>query len=366
MKPGAEAVHSPLLSPLQLGELKLKNRIVMAPMTRNRADDEGVPTAAMVKHYGDRASAGLIVAEGTWPSREGQAYNRQPGIETGSQIEGWRKVTDAVHQQDGLISLQIMHSGRIGSHHIKGVDVDHIAPSEIRASGEIYTDAAGMQPFDTPRALSTQEVWQQVDIHRQAAKNAKLAGFDAVELHCTSGYLPMQFLCSDSNQRDDEFGGSVTARARFAYECLKGMCEVMGPGRVGIRLNPGNTFNDTNDANPEQSHRVLLDMAAELPLAYVHIMRSPVPGLDAFAMVRTAWQGGIIVNDNFNPLTGGEAVRAGKGDAVSFARHFIANPDLVARVRDGAELARFDRKTLYTPGDKGYNDYPKLELEVEA
>ena len=357
-------IHSPLLKPLQLGELSLRNRIVMAPMTRNRADEQGVPTTAMVKHYRDRASAGLIVAEGTWPCREGQAYNRQPGIETKAQIDAWRKVTDAVHTEGGLIALQIMHSGRIGSHHIKGVSVDHIAPSAIRADGEIYTDAAGMQPFDTPRALATDEVWQQIAVYRQATENALAAGFDAVELHCTSGYLPMQFLCSGTNHRDDEFGGSAPNRARFAVECLKVMCDVMGPGRVGLRLNPGNTFNNTSDTNPEESHAVLLEMAAKLPLAYVHIMRAPIPGVDAFAMAKAAWHGSIIVNDNFNPESAAEAILNGDGDAVSFARHYIANPDLVERIAQGGALARFERKTLYTPGNEGYNDYPKMELET--
>jgi len=187
-----------LFSAAKLGAIDIANRVVMAPMTRNRADPDGTPNDIMRDYYAQRASAGLIVAEGTWPVAAGQAYNRQPGIETEQHIAGWRAVTDAVHQAGGKIVLQIMHAGRIGSHHIKGENVATVAPSAIQARGEVHTDSAGMQPFDMPVELSTQEVWQVIEEHRQAAENALKAGFDGVELHCTSGYLPMQFLCSDS------------------------------------------------------------------------------------------------------------------------------------------------------------------------
>jgi len=348
-----------LLEPLQLGDISLANRVVMAPMTRNRADSDGLVTDAMVQHYADRAEAGLIVAEGTWPSVTGQAYCRQPGIETQAHIDAWRKVTDAVHTKGGKIVLQIMHAGRIGSSKIKPAGIESVAPSALQARGEVYTDAAGMQPFDMPRALSTEDVQAVVEEHRQAAINAQRAGFDGVELHCTSGYLPMQFLCSNTNLRTDRYGGDAAGRARFAFECLQAMSEVLGAGRVGLRMNPGNRFNDTKDDNPVASHVELLRQVAPLGLAYLHVMRAPTRKIDAFALAKEHFKGTIILNDDFDPESAGEAISEGRGGAVSFARHFIANPDLVSRIRLDQPLSRFDRDTLYTPGDKGYNDYPK-------
>lgn len=366
-KRSANASGNLLLSSLQLGDIKLKNRVVMAPMTRNRADSAGVPTDLMIEHYAARAEAGLIVAEGTWPTVTGQAYCRQPGIETQEQIFGWRGVTNAVHLKGGRIVLQIMHSGRIGSDKIKPEGTETVAPSAIQARGEIYTDAAGMQPFDLPRELSTEEVKAVVEEHRQAAINAKLAGFDGVELHCTSGYLPMQFLCSGTNQRSDQYGGSAQNRARFAVECLQAMAEVLGAGRVGLRINPGNNFNDTQDDDPVESHAELLRQIMPLNLAYLHIMRAPfVKGaaeqIDAFALAREYFSGAIILNDDFDPESAEQALATDQGDAVSFARHFIANPDLVSRIRQQLPLARFNRDTLYTAGKEGYNDYPPAEI----
>jgi len=352
------AALDPLFQPVTLGELQLANRIVMAPMTRNRADADGTPNDLMVEHYGQRASAGLIVAEGTWPSAVGQAYCRQPGIATPAQIAAWRKVTDAVHAKGGCIVLQIMHAGRIGSHHIKPAGVETVAPSALQAQGEIWTDAAGMQPFDTPRALSTEEVRAVVQEHAQAARNAREAGFDGVELHCTSGYLPMEFLSSGCNQRTDEYGGSAANRARFAFECLQAMAQAIGAGRVGLRMNPGNTYNDTSDEDSAATHAELLRQASPLGLAYLHIMRAPVPEIDAFALARQHFQGPLILNDGFKPDSAAEAVTAGTGEAVSFARSFIGNPDLVERLKAGQTLSKFDRTTLYTPGAKGYTDYP--------
>lgn len=346
-----------LLTGCQLGDINIANRVVMAPMTRNRAEADGTPNSLMRDHYSQRASAGLIVAEGTWPVAAGQAYNRQPGIETPKHIKGWRAVTDAVHQQDGKIVLQIMHAGRIGSHHIKGSDVATVAPSAIKARGEVHTDSAGMQPYDMPTALSTEEVWQVIEEHRQAAVNALEAGFDGVELHCTSGYLPMQFLCSDSNQRSDEFGGSVQGRAKFAAECLRAMASVFGAGRIGLRMNPGNRFNDTKDEFPQESHLALLEAIADLDLAYLHMMRAPIEKIDAFKIGREAFKGSLIINDGFSAQSAADAVVAGQAEAVSFARHYVANPDLVNRITADLPLTKFQRDTLYTPGAKGYTDY---------
>ena len=351
---------SMLFEPTQLGDLKLANRIVMAPMTRNRAAPDGVPTDIMATYYAQRASAGLIVAEGTSPSAIGQAYCREPAIETAAQIAGWRRVTDAVHAQGGCIVLQLMHGGRIGSRHIKPLGVQTVAPSAIRAAGEVFTDAAGMQPYDEPHALATAEVLAVVQEFRQAALNARAAGFDGVELHGTSGYLPMQFLSSSTNQRTDTYGGPAANRARFAFECLREMAAAIGPGRVGLRLNPGNTYNDTADEDSAATHAELMRQAAPLDLAYLHVMRSPVPGIDAFALARSHFGERLILNDGFDGATADQALSAGQGRAVSFARHFIANPDLVRRLREGLPLARFDRKTLYAAGAAGYCDYPAV------
>lgn len=346
-----------LFEPLRLGDLPLANRIVMAPMTRNRAGADGVPNALMVDYYAQRAAAGLIVAEGTWPSAVGQAYCRQPGIATAAQVAGWKRVTDAVHARGGLIVLQIMHGGRIGSHWIKPEGVETVAPSALQAAGEVVTDQAGLQPYDTPRALSTEEVGVVVQEHAQAAIRAREAGFDGVELHGTSGYLPMAFLSSGCNQRTDVYGGAAVNRARFAFECLREMAKAIGAGRVGLRLNPGNTYNDTHDENSAATHAELMRQAATLNLAYLHVMRAPLPELDAFALAYKNFGDRLILNDGFGPDNVETSLKEHSGAALSFARHFIGNPDLVSRLRQGQPLARFDRKTLYTPGAAGYTSY---------
>ena len=346
-----------LFSPTKLGALELANRIVMAPMTRNRAEPDGTPTDLMAEHYGARAQAGLIVAEGAWPEVDGQAYCRQPGIATPAHIQGWRRVTDAVHQRGGRIVLQIMHSGRIGSRHIKPAGARTVAPSAVAARGEIWTDAAGMQPFDVPEALTIEEVKAAIAQHRQAALNAREAGFDGVELHGTSGYLSMQFLSSGTNQRQDAYGGNAAQRARFAMECLQAMAEAIGADRVGLRLNPGNTYNDTSDDDSGATHGELMKQAATLDLAYLHVMRAPLHSIDAFGLARAQFGAPLIINDGLGGDSAERELAQGAGEAVSFARHFIANPDLVRRLREGIPLANFDRKTLYTAGAAGYSDY---------
>lgn len=353
-----------LFTPTTLGELQLANRIVMAPMTRNRAEADGTPNALMVEHYAQRADAGLIVAEGTWPEVAGQAYCRQPGIETPAQVQAWRRVTDAVHARGGRIVLQIMHGGRVGSRHIKPAGVPTVAPSALQAAGEVWTDAAAMQPFDMPEALSTAQVKAAIAEHRAAALRAREAGFDGVELHGTSGYLSMQFLSSSTNQRNDEYGGNASARARFAYECLAAMADAIGAGRVGLRLNPGNTYNDTADEDSAATHAELMRQASSLKLAYLHVMRAPVADIDAFALARQNFAGALILNDGFDGASADAALAAGQGEAISFARHFIANPDLVQRLRAGLPLSRFDRRTLYTAGAAGYTDYPLATAET--
>jgi N-ethylmaleimide reductase len=347
-----------LFDPLRLGELQLANRIVMAPMTRSRADACGIPTTEMTEYYRQRAGAGLIVAEGTAPSAEGLGYCRTPAIYSSEQIQAWQQVTRAVHEEGGQIVLQLMHVGRAASHHNKPAGARTIAPSALRARTQLFTDVAGLVDTDEPCELTLAEVAAVIDDYRQAAVNAREAGFDGVELHCTSGYLPMQFMASSSNLRLDQYGGSCENRVRFPTEVLKAMAAAIGAGRVGFRMCPGNPFNDIEDADPLATATALCAAAEPLGLAYLHIMRSPLAEIDAFALAQQHSRAGLILNDGFDGASAAAALAAGQGDAVSFARHFIANPDLVERLRQGLPLARFDRKTLYSPGPQGYTDYP--------
>ncbi len=352
-----------LFDGVQLGSLALANRVVMAPMTRSRADEHDCPTDLHVQYYGQRAQAGLVVTEGVQPSIDGKGYCRTPGLHDERQARAWRAVTDAVHASGGLIVVQLMHCGRVASHHNKAPGARTVAPSAIRAEVQMFTDAVGMAPTDEPHALSTGEVDAVVAEYAAAAELSRLAGFDGVELHAASGYLPMQFLSTGTNRRTDRFGGDTHRRTQFTVEVMEAMAAVLGADRVGLRVCPGVEFNDISDADPVDTYSTLLERLRGAGFAYVHVIRSPVPALDAFALAREAFDGGLIANDGFDFETAEMAIDSGVADAVSFARHFIANPDLVERFRAGAPLATFDRKTLYTPGPAGYVDYPPLRLE---
>ena len=347
----------PLLQPATLGSLTLRNRIVMAPMTRNRALPGDVPSELAALYYGARASAGLIVTEGTQPSKHGKGYCRTPGIHTAAQIAGWQQVTRAVHAAGGCIVLQLMHCGRIASHYNKESDARTVAPSAIRARGQMFTDAAGFVDFDLPEALSLAEVTAVIGEYADAAQAALRAGFDGVELHAASGYLPMQFLSSGTNRRADAYGASLTARLRFVVETLEAMSVQLGASRVGLRICPGNPFNDLHDEAPQATYRALLEAVSRLGLAYLHVVRSPLARLDAFQLARASFSGPLILNDGFDFASGNQALQGGMGDAVSYARAFIGNPDLVARFSNGWPLTPFERKTLYTPGAAGYTSY---------
>lgn len=350
-----------LFTPVTLGALELRNRIVMAPMTRSRAGVDGMPTDIMVDYYRQRAGAGLIISEGIAPGPDGLGYCRTPGIYSQAQIDAWHRVTDAVHAEGGSIVAQLMHVGRVASALNKPDGARTVAPSAIRGRGEIYTDQQGMQPLDEPVALATQEVEAVVQQYRQATANAFAAGFDGVELHCTSGYLPAQFLSSGTNQRDDQYGGSVANRTRFVLETLQAMCEVDGAARVGMRICPDNPFNDLHDDNPQQTFEYLLEEAESLDLAYLHVIRMPQGRVDNIALGQRYFGDRLIGNDSYDFEEASAAVHGGELTAVSFGRHFIGNPDLVERWRTGVTLSGFDPATLYSPGAQGYTSYPRYE-----
>jgi N-ethylmaleimide reductase len=348
-----------LFEPVTLGAIEMKNRVVMAPMTRSRAAAGDVPTALHAEYYAQRAGAGLIITEGTQPSPNGKGYARTPGIHSEAQVSGWSTVVDAVRAAGGNIVVQLMHCGRIASRYNKDGSAETIAPSAIQAKGQMYTDAKGMVNFDVPRALETDEIAGVIDEYRQATANAYRAGFAGVELHCTSGYLPAQFLSTGTNQRDDRYGGSVENRIRFVVETLEAMGAVDGINRVGMRICPGNPFNDLSDENPGETFAVLLDAVNKLGLAYLHVIRMPQGPVDNIALAGRRFDGPLILNDSYDFAEANDAIESGVAAAISFARHFIGNPDLVERFASGAELAGFDPKTLYTPGPAGYTDYPR-------
>ena len=347
-----------LFDPVQLGDIPLANRVVMAPMTRSRAGPGDAPTALNVEYYRQRASAGLIVSEGVQPSANGKGYCRTPGLYSEAQVAGWKAVTDAVHAEGGRMVAQIMHCGRVGSHLNKEAGAETVAPSAVRAKGQIYTDAAGMVDLDEPRALRLEEIPGVIGEYRHATECALKAGFDGVELHCTSGYLPAQFLSTGTNQRSDAYGGGVHNRVRFVLEVLEAMAAVAGSGRLGMRICPGNPFNDLHDDNPHETFATLLDAVSPMKLAYLHVIRSPRKDLDSFALAREHFRGPLIVNDSFDRASADRVLDAGEAAAVSFGRSYIGNPDLVRRLREGLPLAGFDLATLYTPGPEGYTDYP--------
>ncbi len=349
-----------LFTPVRLGGLDLRNRVVMAPMTRSRAEAGDMPTALMAEYYRQRAGAGMIVTEGIAPSADGIGYCRTPGIYNAQQTEAWRKIVEGVHAEGGLIVAQIMHCGRIAHPLNKAPGTETVAPSAIRARGDIYTDEQGMQPFTMPRELATEEVPGVVLEYAEATARCFDAGFDGVELHCTSGYLPAQFLSSGTNLRTDAFGGSVAGRVRFPLDVLRAMANVDGGGRVGFRISPDNRFNDLKDDDPLNTYTALLAGASELELAYVHAIRLPKGRVDNIGLARHYFAGQVIGNESYSGEEAASAVDSGELAAVSFGRPFIANPDLVDRFWRGKPLADFDPTRLYMPGPEGYTDYPAL------
>lgn len=347
-----------LFSPLPLGNLTLSNRIVMAPMTRSRAGADAVPSVLAIDYYASRADAGLLITEGTGTSEMAMGYARTPGIYNDAQIAAWSKITEAVHAKGGRIFVQLMHVGRIAHSANRNIADPPVAPSAIRAAGQMWTDAKGMQPNDIPRALATEEIHNVIAEYAQATRNAIAAGFDGVELHAASGYLPNQFLSPGANHRVDAYGGSVENRIRFVVEALESMAYAAGSaGRVGIKVSPGMDFNDIQHADPIPTYVALAKAIANHGLAYVHVMRA---GINAEAALRDAYPGTLLVGGGFQLGEAQQAIGEGKTDAVVFGTSYLANPDLVTRFRRNAPLNAPDKATFYTPGEKGYTDYPVL------
>jgi N-ethylmaleimide reductase len=353
-----------LFAPATLGPLALKNRLVMAPMTRSRAIEAATPNALMAEYYGQRATAGLIVTEGTSPSPNGTGYPRIPGLWSAGQVAGWKQVTDAVHARGGRIFAQLMHTGRVGHPLNLPSGAELLAPSAVAAPGEMYTDAKGMQPHPVPRAMTDAEVRHAIGEHVTAARNAVAAGFDGVELHGANGYLLEQFLSPDTNRRTDAWGGSVEKRLGFVLEVARQVAGAIGGERVGIRLSPYGV-NAGMVAYPEidETYRKLVPALVATGLQYVHVvdhssMGAPqVPAALKLAL-RQAWPRTFILAGGFDRASAEAALREGRADLVAFGRPFLANPDLVARLQRGLPLNPPDFGTFYTPGPKGYTDYP--------
>lgn len=351
---------SALWGPIELGNIPLANRVVMAPMTRDRAGPGDVPSDLMVEYYAQRASAGMIVTEGVQPSPAGKGYWRTPGIHDERQIAGWRKVADAVHARGGRIVMQLMHCGRVVVTDNRGFEADIIAPSAIPCPVPVPGPDGTPMACAEPRAICAEEIPALLAEYAQAARNAVAAGMDGVELHCASGYLVNQFLNPASNLRTDEYGGPPENRIRFPVAVLAALAEAVGPGRVGFRISPGNPYNGMDPTDPAATFVPFLKAAAPLGIAYCHVVDMGLDALDTLAMVRSAFSGPVIANNNLQPESAAALIAAGRAEAVSFGRAFIANPDLVERIRAGAPLAKPDYSLLYTGEERGYTTYPAM------
>jgi N-ethylmaleimide reductase len=354
-----------LFTPLKLGAIELPNRIVMSPMTRLRADDACVPTPDMVNYYRQRASAGLIITEGTHPSPLGRGYTHPPGIHNREQAAAWRRVTEAVHAEGGRIFVQLMHAGRVTHSSLLPDRALPVAPSATAVAGTVHT-FDGHMPFEVPRALETEEIRSVVGEYRHAAELAQVAGFDGVELHAATGYLPHQFQASGSNHRTDGYGGSLENRSRFTLEIVRALCETWGPDRVGVKVAPGYTVNDMFDEDPAGTYTYLAKQLCPVGLAYLHVgydsgyTRGTAPSFNPIDLLRPVFSGTLLAVGGFTKETGDAAISSGRADAVVFGRPFISNPDLVERFRTNAPLNSWDVSTFYGGGKRGYTDYPTL------
>ncbi len=353
-----------LFRPLTLGRLEVPNRILMAPLTRCRAGEEHVPGPLMAEYYAQRASAGLIIAEATMVMEGNSAFQSEPGIHSAQQVAGWRSVTEAVHAAGGRIFLQLWHGGR-ACHPLFNQGRQPVAPSALPITNDAVHTPEGKKEYAVPRALEDSEIPGIVEGFRRAAENALAAGFDGVEVHGANGYLIDQFLRDSANQRAGAYGGSRENRARFLFEVLDAVTAVWGSDRTGLRISPLNSFNSMSDRDPLGLAVWLAERLGERGLAYLHVMRADFLGQqhgDVLNPVRAAYRGHLVANMGYEATEAAEAIAAGLVDAVAFGTSFLANPDLPLRLRRGAPLNTPDPATFYTPGPRGYTDYPALEV----
>jgi N-ethylmaleimide reductase len=357
-----------ILSPIKIGSIALANRMVMAPLTRNRTGADGVPTALAITYYEQRASAGLIITEATQISPQGVGYPGTPGIHSDAQVAGWRRVADAVHRAGGKIVLQLWHVGRISHPSLQLNGALPVAPSAIAARGNAVT-ATGPQPFPTPRALETNEIPGIVADYAAAARLAKTAGFDGVEIHAANGYLIDQFLRDGTNKRTDRYGGSVENRVRFLHDVTEAVVDVWGADKVGVRLSPQGSFNDMRDSDPAATFAYATEQLDRFGLAYLHVIEPPVAGHPMSlpegaeplaSTLHRRFRGAFMLNGGFTKALANAVIQAGGADLVSFGVPFLANPDLPERFRLDAPLNTPDQASFYGGGVRGYTDYPAL------
>jgi len=354
-----------LFDPFRLGAMTLPNRVVMAPLTRNRAGEGFVPSPLAAKYYGLRAEAGLLITEASQISQQGQGYQDTPGIYTDAQVEGWKKVTDAVHAKGGHIVIQLWHVGRVSHVSLQPNGGAPVAPSAIVANTKTYVNN-GFAETSQPRALELSEIPGIVADYRRAAANAIKAGFDGVEIHGANGYLIDQFLKDGSNTRTDQYGGSIENRARFLLEVVDAITAEIGAGRTGLRLSPVSPANGVSDSNPQALFNHVVEELEKRHLLYIHVVEGATGGPRdvapdfSFEELRKRFSGPWMVNNGYDFDLAQRAVGEGKADLVAFGKPFISNPDLVERLRRGAPLNEVDRDTLYGGGAKGYVDYPTL------
>jgi N-ethylmaleimide reductase len=357
-----------LFTPLSVGPFDLPHRVVMAPMTRNRAGDGNAPHTLNATYYQQRSDAAFIITEATQICPEGMGYPGTPGIHSNAQIDGWREVTDVVHEAGGRIILQMWHVGRISHPDLQPDGKDPVAPSAIQPAGEAMT-LSGMKPFVTPRALEAAEIEDLVDQYRVAAKNADMAGFDGVEVHGANGYLLDQFTRDSTNARDDEYGGSVENRCRFPLAVTDAVVDVWGPERVGYRISPFQPYNDISDSDPAATFTYLATELAKRDLLYLHMVElgdarggSSFPDSrdPLFADLRKIWPNTLITNGGYDRAMSDAVIDAGLADMVAFGAPYLANPDLPERLLTGAAYNDPDRATFYSGAAAGYTDYPAL------
>lgn len=352
-----------LFTPVKIGSLDLKNRILMAPLTRNRAGEGNVPTALNAEYYQQRASAGAIITEATPISDMAHGYPATPGIHTAAQVEGWKKVVQGVHAQGGKIILQLWHVGRISHPSLLPDNQLPVAPSAIKPQGQAFT-YTGLQDFVTPRAMDASELPDVVADYVQATKNALEAGFDGVEVHAANGYLLDQFLRDSTNTRTDNYGGSIANRSRLLLEVVQAVVNVAGADKVGVRISPLNPFNDISDSNPQALFNAVADALSPFNLAYLHVVEGGMGGGETvpfdFVELRKHFKGAYIANLSYDKARGNAAIANGNVDAVAYGVPFLANPDLPARFAQDAALNAPDQASFYGGTSKGYTDYPTL------